>query len=326
MHSLAIPATAGWSATGEGPAAAFAAAFALSADRSVPKGPAPARHALSAGAKLSEARGARWPYGALTAALVCHLALLALTAPRLQAALWPAPPHPIHEDFGLEDGSVEVAVVSAADLDRLHTDHMRREAVPSDQPPSDTPPAPPPEPPPVPQQQQVQEQADPYFTPSQSKGVKTEAYDPSGFAEMAAAQFSMQVDNAYKLAQARRQQQQQPARQVSARAEVRSGSVAALRPGASHKGRSDEFAKDVVWALDATKPMGNGKYGSVIVTFTVNDAGKLEGLRLIKSAGDPWLDQAVLMSVRQARMPKPPEPLPAGDRTFNVHYISQEGR
>ncbi len=31
------------------------------------------------------------------------------------------------------------------------------------------------------------------------------------------------------------------------------------------------------------------------------------------------------MSVRQARMPKPPEPLPGGDRTFNIEYISHGG-
>ena len=47
---------------------------------------------------------------------------------------------------------------------------------------------------------------------------------------------------------------------------------------------------------------------------------------MIKSSGDNWLDTAALMSVRQARMPKPPEPLPGGDRTFNIEYISMEGR
>ena len=108
--------------------------------------------------------------------------------------------------------------------------------------------------------------------------------------------------------------------------DFRGGSITAMRPGATHKGRSDEFAKEVIWALAAVKPQGNGKYGTVIVTFQVSDAGRVEGLRMIKSSGDNWLDTAALMSVRQARMPKPPEPLPGGDRTFNIEYISMEGR
>ena len=35
-----------------------------------------------------------------------------------------------------------------------------------------------------------------------------------------------------------------------------------------------------------------------------------EGLTMLKSSGDNWLDTAALMSVRQARLPKPPHPLP----------------
>ena len=323
MHSLAVPAIdAGWSAAGESPPAA--ALRVLVPDLSVPQGPAPAQYALVADGKLRETQQARGPYRALAAALACHLFVLALFILRPEV-LWPMAP----ERLGVEDGSLEVSVISAADLDRLHSNSLRREAVPSEQPPAETPPAPPPEPPPAPPPQPAQAEAEPSFTPSQSKAAKTEAYDPSGFAEMASQAFSMQVNNAYRMAEARRQQQQQNPQQAhreSARAEVRSGAVTASRPGASHKGRSDPFAKDVVWALAATKPMGNGKYGTVIVTFTVSDAGQLEGLRLLKSAGDKWLDQAVLMSVRQARMPKPPEPLPVGDRTFNVEYISQETR
>ena len=142
---------------------------------------------------------------------------------------------------------------------------------------------------------------------------------------MASAQFSTQIDHAFKAAEARREHQGQ-ARREAKRVDFRGGSITAMRPGATHKGRSDEFAKEVIWALAAVKPQGNGKYGTVIVTFQVSDAGRVEGLRMIKSSGDNWLDTAALMSVRQARMPKPPEPLPGGDRTFNIEYISMEGR
>jgi periplasmic protein TonB len=324
MFSLAVPAAAaGWTAAGESPAAW--ASHALAVDLAVPQGPAPAQFALIADGKPQEVARRRGPYRALAAALACHLFLLALSILRPEA-FWPSAPP---ERLGVEDGSLEVSVINAADLDRLHSDPLRREAVPSDQPPTETPPAPPPEPPPAPPPQEAKTEADPFFKPAESHAPKTEAYDPSGFAEMASQAFTMQVNNAFRMAEARQQQQQQRqqvAHRETLRAESRSGAISAMRPGASHKGRSDAFAKDVIWALAATKPMGNGKYGTVIVTFTVNDAGQLEGLRLIKSAGDKWLDQAVLMSVRQARMPKPPEPLPSGDRTFNVEYISQESR
>jgi TonB family protein len=297
----------------------------LTVDWSVPEGPLPARLALIAGGKLMETPRSQRPYRAAAAALAFHLLLLA-GAILKPGMFWPAA---APETMGLEDGSVEVSVISASDLDRLHSDVSRREAVASDQPPAETPPAPPPEPPPAPPVREAEAQPDPLPAPSKSEGAKTEAYDPSGFAEMASQAFTSQINNAFRMAEARKhdqeRQQQQPQRQT-VRAEARSGAISASRPGASHKGKSDPFAKDVIWALAATKPMGNGKYGTIIVSFTVSDAGQLEGLRLVKSAGDKWLDQAVMMSVKQARMPKPPEPLPHADRTFEVTYISQEWR
>jgi TonB family protein len=95
-----------------------------------------------------------------------------------------------------------------------------------------------------------------------------------------------------------------------------------FRPAATHSGRSDEYAQKVAWALAATKPYGNGTYGSTIVAFVVNSSGHVEDLRIIKTSGDKWLDTSALMAVRQARMPVPPNELGAGDRTFHVEYIS----
>jgi hypothetical protein len=60
--------------------------------------------------------------------------------------------------------------------------------------------------------------------------------------------------------------------------------VTAMRPDASHIGKSDEFERDVIWALGATVPTGNGKWGTAIVTFVVSASGQVEGLRLVKSA------------------------------------------
>ncbi len=345
-HSLTEPATAaGLDGAGFAPAAA-GAGFALVADRSEPEGPlppgfglvadrtvpeegpTPPQYALTAEREPGRAQFAglqrrrlRWPYLALLAALLIHLAAVGTFI------RWPSQP----ERFGLADGVPEnlpVSVISAAELDRLSPDPFRREAVPAPTPgrefaalPS-PPPEPPPAPPPKPEQQPVQE-ADPWFTPESSDAPKTRKFDAAGFIQAASAQFSAELDHAFKAAKARSERPSQ-SRRRSAKAEVRAGGVSVMRPGATHKGKSDPFAREVVWALAATKPMGNGKYGTVIVTFQVSNAGRLQGLRMIKSAGDKWLDTAVMMSVKQARMPKPPEPLPLGDRTFVVQYISME--
>jgi protein TonB len=138
---------------------------------------------------------------------------------------------------------------------------------------------------------------------------------------MAAAQFSAQLNQAFNAAAANTQ------RRAAARpASLASGRVRSTRPGATHIGKSDEFERAVIWALGATVPEGNGKWGDTIVTFTVSAAGQPDGLRLLKSSGDNWLDGAALMAVKQARIPSPPPGLPAGDRTFVIEYISLPSR
>jgi protein TonB len=335
---------AGWGAGGLAPAAA-AEGFALVADRSEPAGPLPRHFDLAANRTVPEGptppqyvltaarepgcaqfaqirrRRLRWPYLALLAALLIHLAAVGTFV------RWPSQ----QERFGMEDGvpdNLPVSVISAAELDRLSSDPFRREAAPIPTPTPDVaalpspPPEPPPAPPPKPEQKPVQE-ADAWFTPEPSKARKTQKFDAAGFIQAASAQFSAELDHAFKAAKTRGERPSQ-SRRRSAKAEARAGGVSVMRPGATHKGKSDPFAREVVWALAATKPMGNGKYGTVIVTFRVSNGGRLQGLRMIKSAGDKWLDTAVMMSVNQARMPKPPEPLPVGDRTFVVEYISME--
>jgi protein TonB len=136
---------------------------------------------------------------------------------------------------------------------------------------------------------------------------------------MAAAQFSAQLNQVFNAADARRQA---AARRTSAA----SGRVRSTRPGATHLGKSDEFEREVIWALGATVPEGNGKWGSTVVTFTVSAAGQPDGLRLLKGSGDNWLDGAALMAVKQARIPSPPPGLPTGDRTFVIEYISLPSR
>ncbi len=285
--------------------------FALFADAATPAAAASPGFALSADNEPAAAKAQlrRGPYRALAAALAIHLAILLIFIARL------GPP----ERLGLEEGMPEtlnVSVVSAADLKRF-ADPFRQDGNPSPARAEETTPSPEvaqkvPAPP-QPAAQEAQE-ADASPPPPRATGKPSTPFDSSGFAAMASEQFAEQLTQAFKRSDARRQ--------AAKRSASVSANVRLLRPGASHSGKSDEFERAVIWALGATKPMGNGKWGSTIVTFIVSAVGKVEGLRRLKSSGDNWLDQGALMAVRQARMPVPPSGLTAGDRTFNVEYIS----
>ncbi len=262
-------------------------------------------------------------YGALAAALFLHLALL------LWFIAWPREP----KHLGLEDGlpeSLNVSVISSADLKRLSSDMIRQDAPPPAPPALETPQPPEPQPPvqqeapPAPQPPILQDakaaDSSPLRVPTEQRDAP---YDPSAFIAMASEQFSAQLNQAFKMAETRREQ---PRQQTAKRPAKAAPNVTVLRPGATHVGKSDEFERAVIWALGATVPRGNGKWGTTIVTFVVSAAGQVEGLRMIKSSDDNWLDSAALLAVRQARMPVPPQGLPAGDRTFNVEYISLQTR
>ncbi len=235
---------------------------------------------------------------------------------------------------GREDGAPEtlnVSVVSSADLKRL-ADPFRQDGNPSPAPDMETPAPPqppqeqqtPPEQQPAPPEQAQEAKAAP--DPQLKKNERqTNDYDPSGFIAMASQQFSAQLDHAFKAAEARHDANAKRSALTASQPTMAARNVKVFRPGASHIGKSDEFAQAVIWALGATKPMGNGKWGTVVVTFIVNGPGPAGGLQLLKSSGDNWLDTAALMAVKQARMPTPPPGLPAPDRTFVIEYISTPG-
>ncbi len=295
--------------------------YALSADLAIPAGAAPPPdYALAVDAHPVTAAGQRKrrPYRAIAAAFALHLAILAAFIAR---------PGPVKR-LGVEDGvpeTLNVGIISAADLKRLSSDPFLQEAHPASAPATESEPSPK-ESQEAPEPEKPAAQEANAAASMQSKATETRdtPYDPSGFIEMAAAQFSSQLDHAFKAAEARRQPAQRSGK--AQQPVMASRNVKVMRPGATHVGKSDEFARAVIWALEATKPMGNGKWGTTIVSFTVLASGQIEGPRLLKSADDNWLDTAALMAVRQARMPVPPPGLPAGDRTFNVEYISLQSR
>jgi len=289
--------------------------FPLFAKAAIPTGVAPPQFALAAHDKpvVAENRAWRYLYPAIAAAVALHFWLL------LFFLQWPQ----LHRQLGTEDGlpdHLNVSVVSEADLQRLSSDPFRQESLPAPSPPPDMGDAPgnaPPVPPTPPQQQPVVKEASAAFSPTEpnTNQKRDTAFDPSGYIAMASEQFGSEIKQAFAVAEAQREQARRVARPAG-------GNVRALRPGASHDGKSDAWERAVIWALSATKPMGNGKWGSTEVFFVVSPSGKVEDLKLIRGSGDNWLDQGALMGVRQARIPAPPPGLSVGDRGFDVTYIS----
>ncbi len=261
-----------------------------------------------------EPRQGRLLYAALGAALLLHLLVVA----PFFLGFGPDTPDPGAEQGTPDD--LNVSVVSEADLQRFSDPFRQEGSRPStvQQPSPPTPeqaeaiPTPP-------QSAAQEEKAEPSSSIPLAEGKSKQPFDPEGFIAMASQQFASQINQAFDASAAKR-------REEARRPVAASGGVKMFRPGAAHDGKSDEFARAVYWALAATKPMGNGKYGSTIVTFSISAAGQLEGLKLVHSSGDNWLDQGALMAVRQAKLPVPPSGIGAGDRTFSVEYISLEGR
>ena len=235
------------------------ALYALHADRREPSGAAHPYLALAAGARAIPLPPA-WPKRALIAAVTLAFALhLALLTPMLVR-----PAAPDDHEIGMEDGkpeNVSVSVISEAELRRLSQDPMRRDAQPTPEPAeAEAPPTPepvqeavqpqPPEPP-APPQPPVKEAA-PAPSPSSlfDAPEKPVPFDPSAFIAKASRQFTMQIEREVEAPQPRREPQERRAVARSA------GNVKALRPGATHSGKSDEFERQVVWALAGTTPMG----------------------------------------------------------------------
>jgi periplasmic protein TonB len=293
-------------ARGVGDYALFAndafSAIAGPANHAVPAGAAgvvPPGYDLLADVQANPANAYRrgFPYRAIAAGLALHLLVFVLFIARFGPS----------QRLGVEEGrpdTLNVSVVSAADLERFHSDPFRQDARLEQQQALPSPPQPEP-----------REAKEAVSAPQPKASDRRDtSFDPSRFIATASEQFSSQLKQAFKAAESHHETQKRP---ISAAPNLK-----ALRPGATHVGKSDQFERDVIWALGATVPMGNGKWGSTVVTFIVSESGKVDGLRLLKTSGDNWLDTGALMAVRQARMPVPPPGLPVGDRSFNIEYLS----
>jgi TonB family protein len=90
--------------------------------------------------------------------------------------------------------------------------------------------------------------------------------------------------------------------------------------GITRSGENDEFGRGVIRALRKTMPEMKER-GRVTVRFLLTQDGNLVEVRLVRSSGNPMLDQAVMFAVQQTSFPFPPPDAPSVDRTFVVTYI-----
>ena len=91
-------------------------------------------------------------------------------------------------------------------------------------------------------------------------------------------------------------------------------------PGITRSGENDEFARNVIRALQKTMPRENAN-GRVTVRIVLSENGSRADVKLLKSGGDPDLDFNVMFAARQTAYPFPPDNSTLVDRTFTVTYI-----
>lgn len=99
-----------------------------------------------------------------------------------------------------------------------------------------------------------------------------------------------------------------------------SGSAVQRPPGITRSGENDEFARNVIRALQKSMPRERAQ-GRVTVRIVLSENGSRADVKLLQSGGNPDLDFNVMFAARQTPYPFPPKKATLVDRTFTVTYI-----
>ena len=91
-------------------------------------------------------------------------------------------------------------------------------------------------------------------------------------------------------------------------------------PNITRSGENDEFGRGVIRALRRTMPSSE-RLGQVTIRLFLSETGNLLEARLIRSGGDPIMDQNVVFAAKQSSFPIPPNGATVADRTFLVTYV-----
>jgi periplasmic protein TonB len=102
-----------------------------------------------------------------------------------------------------------------------------------------------------------------------------------------------------------------------------SGSSSAVQrpPGITRSGENDQFARNVIRALQKTMPRERNAIGRVTVRIVLTQDGSRADVKLLQSGGNADLDFNVMFAARQTAYPFPPNNSTLVDRTFTVTYI-----
>jgi TonB family protein len=90
--------------------------------------------------------------------------------------------------------------------------------------------------------------------------------------------------------------------------------------GITRSGENDEFGRGVIRALRRTMP-GSDRLGQITIRLLLSETGNIVEVRLVRSGGDPIMDQNVVFAAKQSSFPIPPAGATVVDRTFLVTYV-----
>jgi len=101
-----------------------------------------------------------------------------------------------------------------------------------------------------------------------------------------------------------------------------SGEAAFQRPpGITKSGVNDQFARNVIRALQQSMPQLMDVQGRVQVRILLSESGNVVSVDLVRGATNSSLNQNVVFAARQTSYPIPPVGSNLADRTFLVTYI-----
>jgi len=107
---------------------------------------------------------------------------------------------------------------------------------------------------------------------------------------------------------------------AAARGPDASDARARSAPAAASAGTARDYARHVALALSRSKPKAPGRFGTVLVKFTIAADGGLASAEIVRSSGSPRLDDTALEAVRRTKFPAPPQGMSVAQLTYEVPY------
>ncbi len=92
-------------------------------------------------------------------------------------------------------------------------------------------------------------------------------------------------------------------------------------PGITKSGLNDQFARNVIRALQQTMPQLSGALGRATIRIFLDENGNVANIELVNAGKDANIAQSVVFAARQTSYPIPPGGSNLADRTFLITYI-----